>query len=183
MIRFGLAGLYRFGRDDVDDNVVDRLPSIDATIELGGFAGLEFVDGADPRKRIYLSIDFLHDVAGSHGGYVLSASARLWYPLARATEVGLAVASSYGSEDYMSTFFSIGPQAAARSGLAAYDAGDGLRDARVTVMVIQSLSEHWHVGAGILYSRLLSEAADSPIVDDRGSANQLVGGIGFVYSW
>lgn len=183
VIRFGPAGLYRFGRGDVDDTVVDRLPSINDTVELGGFAGLEFADEVDPRKRIYLSIDFLHDVAGSHGGYVLSASARIWYPLARATEVGLAVASSYGSEDYMSTFFGIGSSAAARSGLSTYDAGDGLRDARVTVMVIQSLSEHWHVGAGILFSRLLSEAADSPIVDDRGSANQILGGIGFVYSW
>jgi len=122
-------------------------------------------------------------VAGSHNGYVLSASARLWYPLARATEIGVAVASSYGSENYMSSFFSIGPQAAARSGLAAYDAGEGLRDARLTVMVVQSLSKSWHVGAGILYSRLLSEAADSPIVDDRGSANQILVGAGFVYSW
>jgi MipA family protein len=183
VLRFGPAGLYRFGRDDVDDHVVDRLPSIDDTIELGGFAGLELVDEEDPRKRFYLSFDYLHDVAGSHGGYVLSASARLWYPLGRATEVGVAVASSYGSEDYMSTFFNISPSAAARSGLAAYDADDGLRDARVTVMVVQSLSRHWHVGAGILYSRLLSEAADSPIVDDRGSADQLIGGVGFVYSW
>jgi MipA family protein len=49
----------------------------------------------------------------------------------------------------------------------------------MTAMVMQSLSENWHVGAGILYSRLLSEAADSPIVVDRGSANQIVGGIGF----
>lgn len=183
LIRFGPAGLYRFGRGDVDDNVVDRLPSIDDTVELGGFAGLEFIDEDDPRKRIYLSVDFLHDVADEHGGYVVSASARVWYPLARATEFGVAVASSYGSEDYMSTFFSIGPSASARSNLQTYNASDGLRDARVTAVVIQSLSENWHVGAGVLYSRLLSEAADSPIVDDRGSANQIAGGIGFVYSW
>jgi outer membrane protein len=183
VIRVGPAGLYRFGRDHVDDNSVDHLPSIDDTVELGGFAGLEFVAEDDPRKRIYLSIDFLHDVADSHDGYVVSAAARAWYPLARATEFGVSVATSYGSEDYMSTFFSIGSEGAARSGLAAYDASDGLRDARVTVLVIQSLSKNWHVGAGVLYSRLLSEAADSPIVDDRGSANQIVGGIGFVYSW
>jgi len=183
VLRFGPAGLYRFGRDEVDDDAVERLPSIDDTIELGGFAGVEFVDEEDQRKRIYLSFDYLHDVAGSHGGYVLSASARLWYPLARATELGVAVAASYGSEDYMSTFFSIAPSASARSGLATYDADDGLRDARLTIMLVQSLSRSWHVGAGILYSRLLSEAADSPVVDDRGSANQILGGVGFVYSW
>lgn len=183
VIRFGPAGLYRFGRDDVDDNVVSRLPSIDDTVELGGFAGLELVAADDPRKRIYLSVDFLHDVGDRHGGYVVSASARAWYPLARATEFGVSVATSYGSGDYMSTFFSIGPAGAARSGLATYNASDGLRDARVTAVVVQSLAENWHIGAGILYSRLLSEAADSPIVDDRGSANQIVGGIGFIFSW
>ncbi len=183
VIRFGPAGLYRFGRDDVDDNIVDRLPSIDDTVELGGFAGLEFVDDEDPRKRLRFDVDFLHDVADEHGGFVVSASARVWHPLTSSTEAGFALGTTYGSTDYMSTFFGIGSGGAARSGLSTYEADAGLRDARATLVVIQSLSENWHVGAGLLYARLLSEAADSPVVDDRGSANQIVGGVGFAYSW
>ena len=183
VLRFGPAGLYRFGRDDVDDNVVDRLPSISDTVELGAFAGVEFVDDEDPRKRLRFDVDFLHDVADEHGGFVVSASARVWHPLTSSTEAGLALGTTYGSKDYMSTFFGIGSGGAARSGLSTYDADAGLRDARATLVVIQSLSENWHIGAGLLYARLLTEAADSPVVDDRGSANQIVGGVGFAYSW
>src|SRR3546814_17155168 len=102
LIRFGPAGLYRFGRGDVDDDVVDRLPSIDATVELGGFAGLEFIDADDPRTRIYLSVDFLHDVADEPGGYVVSASARLWYPLALATDFAVSLPPISGDQPQLS---------------------------------------------------------------------------------
>ena len=37
--------------------------------------------------------------------------------------------------------------------------------------------------AGVRYSRLLSDAKDSPVVDERGSASQLAGGVGVLYSW
>jgi outer membrane scaffolding protein for murein synthesis (MipA/OmpV family) len=33
------------------------------------------------------------------------------------------------------------------------------------------------------YSRLLGDAEDSPIVDDRGSANQLLGGVLLNYTF
>jgi MipA family protein len=37
--------------------------------------------------------------------------------------------------------------------------------------------------AGLKYSRLFDHAGDSPIVDDRGSENQLFGGVGIAYMW
>jgi hypothetical protein len=54
VLRFGPTGQYRFGRSDVDDDTVRRLPVIDSTLEAGVFGALEFVDRADPRKRLRL---------------------------------------------------------------------------------------------------------------------------------
>jgi outer membrane protein len=50
-------------------------------------------------------------------------------------------------------------------------------------MAIFSFSENWHLGAGAIYSRLLSDAADSPVTSKRGSKNQIFAGIGVAYAW
>ena len=78
--------------------------------------------------------------------------------------------------------FDVLPGASAASGLPVYRTGAGMRDVRATLVVVQSFSRSWHVGAGLLYSHLLSGAADSPVVQ-RGSSEQLIGGVGVAYAW
>jgi outer membrane scaffolding protein for murein synthesis (MipA/OmpV family) len=34
-----------------------------------------------------------------------------------------------------------------------------------------------------MFMRLVGDAADSPIVDDAGSPNQISGGLGAAYAW
>jgi outer membrane protein len=70
-----------------------------------------------------------------------------------------------------------------RSGLPVYDAGAAVKDFRITPGLVIHFSYHWHLGVGLRYQRLLSDAADSPVVDDRGSANQFITGLGLGYSW
>ena len=50
-------------------------------------------------------------------------------------------------------------------------------------MAIFSFSENWHLGGGVIYSRLLGDAADSPVTDKRGSRDQFFAGIGIAYAW
>ena len=50
-------------------------------------------------------------------------------------------------------------------------------------MAIFSLSPKWHVAGGIIYSKLLEDASDSPVVDERGSSDQLYVGVGVAYAW
>ena len=49
--------------------------------------------------------------------------------------------------------------------------------------MIFSLSPNWHLAGGLIYSRLVGDAADSPVTDDRGSANQFFAGLGIAYAW
>lgn len=183
VFRLGPSALYRFGRDDVDDDVVDELSSISDTIELGVFAAAEFVDPKDVKRRLRFSIEVLQDVLGEHEGFVASGAVRAWHPVGQYVEMGVGLATSYGSSDYMSTFFGIDAADATRSGLSAFNPGEGFRDVRFTTVLMTSLSPQWHVGAGLLYARLVDDAADSPVVDERGSADQFIFGTGFVYSW
>jgi outer membrane protein len=175
--RFGPAGMWRFGRDDVDDPVVSQLPDIDASLEIGMFGAYEFV-GEDPRDRWWIGGNLMKGITGDNDGYTLAASVRRWMPVGRSTALGFSLGTTYGTSDYMDTFFSVDAGGAAASGLDAFSAGAGVRDVRVTVALMQPLSREWVIGAGFLYSRLLNDAADSPIVSVRGDRDQLVFGIG-----
>jgi MltA-interacting protein MipA len=65
----------------------------------------------------------------------------------------------------------------------AYDEDAGFRDVRLTLGLLVPVTEHWLVGAGVMFMRLIDNAADSPIVDDAGSPNQIRGGLGVAYAW
>ena len=71
----------------------------------------------------------------------------------------------------------------AQSGPSPFSADAGFRELRLTLGAMVPVSEHWLVGVGVMFMRLVGDAADSPIVDDRGSANQISGGLGVAYAW
>ena len=183
IIRFGPTAQLRFGRSNVDDRSVRRLPSISNTIEAGVFGGLEFVDSGDPRKRLRFDLRVQQDLLSEHEGWIASSGVQGWYPIERLAEVGLALGTTYGSGDYMGTFFDVRAADSAQSGLAAFDADAGFRDVRLTLGVVVPITEHWLLGAGVMLMRLVGDAADSPIVDDAGSPNQISGGLGAAYAW
>jgi MltA-interacting protein MipA len=65
-----------------------------------------------------------------------------------------------------------------RSGLKKYSADGGVKDFALMGGAIWYFSRSWAITAGLRYARLFHEAADSPVVDKRRSANQWIGGIG-----
>jgi len=58
-----------------------------------------------------------------------------------------------------------------------------MRDVRGWAAAMYHLSQNWHLGAGALYSRLLGDAADSPLVAERGFKNQWISGVMALYAW
>ena len=181
--RLGPVLNYRLARDDVDDSAVGRMRDIDGTVEAGVFGGWTWIGDDDPRHRFTASAEFLSDVGSEHEGYLISASARYFQPVTRPLTLSIGATVTYGSGDYMQTYFGVDSDNAARSGLSQFSADSGLRDVRIPLMAIYSLSPNWHLAGGLVYSRLLGDASESPIVDDRGSSNQLFAGLGVAYAW
>ena len=91
--------------------------------------------------------------------------------------------STYVYESLREQYGIVRGRDSAQSGLSAYDADAGFRDVRVTLGAMVPVTEHWLVGAGVMFMRLVGNAADSPIVDDAGSPNQISGGLGVAYAW
>jgi outer membrane protein len=176
---------YRFGRDDsIEDDVVKDMEEIDGTVEAGIFASYTWkLDPKNPRHRFIIGGEFLGDVGGEYSGWVALASARYWIPISRPIDLLFGVGTTYGNSQYMNKYFGVDTIDAANTGLSHFKADEGFRDVNATFSAVFHFSESWHLGAGVKYFGLMSDASDSPIVDDRGSSNQWVYGLGLAYSW
>ncbi|MFO1243370.1 MAG: MipA/OmpV family protein [Rickettsiales bacterium] len=180
--RFGPAVQYRFGRKDVDDPVVDRMSDVDGALQAGATFGYNYHFNNDIRHRAGVGIDVLQDVEGDKG-LSATAYARYWVPVSRAVDVGLSGSVVYGSDDFNDTYYGISASDSLASGLSAYNADSGINAYRIMPMAMLHLSEQWHIGAGVRWERLTGDAADSPIVSERGDENQIAGGLGLIYAW
>jgi len=180
---FGPVINYRFPREDVDDAAVDRMRDIQGAFEFGAFVGWTAVNPKDKRNRFTTSLQVLQDISDEHEGFLFSASARYFLPVSRPLTLSAGATLTYRSSDYMQTYFGVDADNATRSGLNQFSAGGGLRDVRFPLMAIFSLSPKWHITGGAVISLLTGDAADSPVVDNRGSSTQIFAGVGIAYAW
>lgn len=181
--RLGPEIFYRFGRDDVDDEVVSRMHEIDNSTDLGLFGGYSWKDPQEIRKQAGFNVWGLWDVSGVHDGWTAGVSVYGMYPVARPVTIAVGAGTTYGSEEYMDAYFGVTETDSMTSGLLPYTADGGMRDARGWVAFILHLSPKWHTSIGLLYSRMLGDATDSPIVAERGTEDQFIYGAGVLYSW
>ncbi len=176
---------YNTGRDsDVKDEVVRLLPEVGAAAELGAFAatGLPLsVLGMDSPSIVTARIGFIQGQSGGHEGLTIDGSLGLVTPVSDQLTIISALSATWMSNTYADSFFGVTPAGSAASGLAAFDPGSGIKDVGVTLIGSYEVTDAWSVTGIASYTRLLGDAADSPVVSQRGSANQLFGGLGISY--
>lgn len=181
--QLGPSLFWRFAREDVDDRIVRQVHEIDDALSLGLFGGYVWRDPGDRRKQSGVSAWALGDVSGTYDGWTAGLNAFAMQPVAPQVTLSGGLAATYGSGNYTDEYFGVTPLDSLASGLPVYSAGAGMRDVRGWAAAMYHLSPKWHVGAGAMYSRLLGDAADSPLVDDRGSKNQWIYGVMGLYAW
>jgi len=181
---FGPVLNYRAGRDDdVDDEVVKKMTKIDDTVELGIMGAYKWMDKANPRHRFSVKLEVLGDLGDAYEGWLAMVGASYWFQVNRPIDIMIGFGTTYGNSDYMETYFGVDSADALATGLSQFDADSGLRDFNIPVAMVFHFSQNWHVTAGIKYFKLLNDASDSPVTDDRGSSDQIFAGLGGVYSW
>lgn len=174
---------YRFGRDDVEDDTVDRFRDIDDAVEGGFFVGWTKKNEVDKRYQFSITGTFLHDLSDTHDGFLAEVSMRYALPVAKRLTVSMGIGTTFASEDYNQTYYGVSTRDANRSGLPTFNAGSGFRDVQFSPRAVYSFTENWHLSGNVVVSRLLGDASDSPIVDDRGSSTQVFAGLGLSYAW
>lgn len=164
----------------MDNSKVQELKDTDAVGLVGATGGYDFL--TTPGRDLAVELDAQYDLLHSNGG-VLTPRLRWQAPVNDRIVLGVAVSVTWASEDYMSNRFSIDASESARSGLNKYDADSGLKNAMLTATASYRFTEHWSLTGAAAYSRLFSQAADSPIVDDEGDENQFLVGLLVNYSF
>jgi outer membrane protein len=109
--QLGPVAQVNFARNsNIRDPQVKALGKIDIAVELGGYAGIgkQGVFTSDYDK-LSASVTYVHDVAGTHGSYVLTPSIDYGTPLSTKAYVGLNLSADYMGGGYADTYFSVTP--------------------------------------------------------------------------
>lgn len=174
-VGFSIGPSFNFvgERDPSSDPALTGLGTVDSAFEFGLRAIYEVNNWG--------AYAALRQGFGGHDGLVGEAAL---YAVWRPTDVFVVRAGpnvTYASADYFDTYFSVTPVQSFRSGLPIYSAGSGFKSAGIQALATYSLTEKvdLHFRAG--YDRLVSGAADSPIVTTAGSRDQFSAGLGLSY--
>ena len=170
--RLGLDGQFIKERNDVHDNAVDDLKSVDASVMLGVVGGYDFF--ADPRQDLALEIEARQDVANGNG-FLGTLRGVYSTQLSPSWRLNTSLESTWASSDYMDAYFSIDSSDAARSGLRQYNADAGIKDVTFGGTLTYGFTERWSISGLATYTRLVGDAADSPVVKNAGDENQFFG--------
>jgi outer membrane protein len=173
-LRLGPMLQYIPKRGSVDNDRVDDLENVDASVMLGVTGGWDFL--VEPTRSFGVFVEARGDVAEDHG-WLVTPGLRGRMPLAERLSLAGSLSTTWASEDYMSAYFGIDDADAERSGLDGYDADASFKDVALAAALTYDLTELFQIGLLGRYARLLDDAADSPIVDDEGDANQLFSGV------
>ena len=165
-----LAG-YQFGRDEDDGDRLIGLGEVDGGVVVGGFAGIKLM------PSLIFGLSYHHTVSGDVDGGQLRFGLEYEQPLSnRVTFLGKAGAT-YADDDYMDAYFGVSnaQSNASAAGLGVFEASSGIKDVYVDAGVKYKMNERWSLKLNGRYSRLVGDAADSPVIEAEdqfsGSAN------------
>lgn len=171
----GPVGQLRMARREADDTVLHGLGNVPWALEAGVFAEYWWVPWLRTRAEVRqgfnghhgLVSDIMMDAVVPVGPLTLSAGPRVTFADSRATR----------------PYFSITAAQSAASGLPEFDARGGVRSFGAGTQARYFWTPQWATHAFVEYERLTGDAANSPLVVQRGSSNQLTIGVGATHSF
>jgi outer membrane protein len=174
---------FRPGRKDVDDAVVSKMSEIDNSWEAGVFVGYQYVNVQGVPWIARANVGVQWNLNDEYDDAYWWASGQFYFPLREDLFVALGGGLGGGSSSFNQTYFGVTPANAAASGLPVYSPGGGVSNVYAWPALLWRFHPNWLGAVGVLYSRVTGDAGDSPIVRDRGDANQWIGGVGLAYVW
>lgn len=175
----------------VKDPQVDLLPDRKMAVEMGIFTG---VTKTGVITSAYDQLGFrlvaLKDISGRHGSWTASPTIDYGTPLSKRAFVGISASMNIYGKGFGRYYYNIDPLGSAASGLPVYTgAGQKATIGKYTLGMAgaYALSGDLRKGfvmiGGAQYGRLGQRFADSPIVEDAGSADQWLFGAGLAYQF
>lgn len=172
-----VGGGYKFGRDASDNDALHGMGDID------GQAIARITLASEPANGlgIFFGVKYETEITDETNGDTFAFYAGDKFALTPKATLTLTGRTQWADDDYMQSYFGVSNSQSARSGNRRFDAASGLADVGLEARLDYALTDHWMLFGSLGYSRLLGDAADSPLVDDEGSANQFRATTGVAY--
>jgi outer membrane protein len=166
-----LGAAFRFdsGRKASDSPYLHGLPDVSRTL----------------RGRIYASYtlnpewtiggNLSQDLMGRGGGTLASIDLGYRHWITPGIEWTTGIGMTLANQRNMRTYFGISGEQASASGLRPFEAGAGPRDVHFGTGLTTALTPHWIAFGNLGVSRLLSDAAGSPLTHRATSAGATLG--------
>jgi MipA family protein len=161
------------GRDEEDVGV--PIGDISTTVEVGLFAQADISDNFRLRGHLRKGI-------GGHKGWVGDIGADAFADAGR-LHLSAGPRLRFGDGRYMRSFYGVDAAQSAATGLPFHDAGAGIHSVGATAGALYRLGGGIGIHGYARYDRLVGDAANSPIVLNYGTRDQLSLGIGLSYSF
>ncbi|MFN3275514.1 MAG: MipA/OmpV family protein [Paracoccus sp. (in: a-proteobacteria)] len=146
-------------RDSSDGDALAGLDEIDRAFEIGARIGY----GMGPVST-YATV---RRGFGGHEGVTGAVGAKYRTELSPELTLWSGVQAVYGNGRFNDTYFGVTEDESAASGLAAYAPGTGFNEAAISFEARYALTESTALLGEVRYGRLIGDAADSPVVQEK----------------
>lgn len=175
-LRAGIAGKLIWERDSDDFDELKGLDPVRFGGELGVFAEVYPTDWLRVRGEVRHGIR-------SHDGVVADLSADAFYDVTDTIRLSGGPRVSAATSGYFDAYYGVNAGESAASGLSTFDPDGGLRSFGVGGAITWKTTENLTTSLFAEYSRLQGSAADSSIVQERGSKDQFMIGVSAAYKF
>ena len=173
---FGLLLGYRNGRDEKEPSLIGGgtgsphllgMGTIDTAVD-AGFQGHLSVFGVPLFAQVRSALNSDQGTLAILGAYLpLKVGSRF--------ELSVLPTVAWADSSQMLAFYGVTPAQSTRSGFRIYEIGAGWQDAALEIIGDFTISDGWHAIGSVAYLRLLADAAASPLVQEKGQLNCLLG--------
>jgi outer membrane scaffolding protein for murein synthesis (MipA/OmpV family) len=168
-MQYGVRLSLAPGRDEDDAAALAGMGDIKTRPELGLFFNW-LVEG-----NLYLRSALRYGSGNDRRGLALDLAAGYFFRLGPQWRATTGLSSTYLNGNAMRSYFGVDADQSARSGYPVYQPSDGLRDIRLHGSLFYIIDPRWSLIGTLAATRLVGDAADSPIVRDKTSFTGLFG--------
>ena len=170
--RVGITGEFLMSRGG---SQADGLKDVPWGGEVGGF--MEFY----PTDWFRMRAELRHGIR-AHKGIVGELAGDAFYDVTPAIRVSGGPRVNFASKKYFDTYYGINAEESVTSGLSVYDPdGGGISSVGLGGAITWKTTDKITTSLYTEYSNLQGKAADSSLVKERGSRNQLTVGVSATY--
>lgn len=184
-VNAGLTIRYDEGRNDAEsDATIRRMTPVDQAAEFGLFveSGLPLeMLGVDDPALLIASANLRTTFGAGHGGTVFELKAGVLRELTPRLTSIVQLIMVHSDASYNRSYFGVSSRDAGITGLAEYNPGNAFKEFGATLILNRQLGGPWYAGVTTTATRLSSELANSPVVEQHGSRIQWVSGLFLTY--